>query len=1464
VYQLRPAPRPRWQQATALVSLGAGGVVTGLSFVPGSPADLTSPATLPLALMALEKSAQPAPSDDALLRSAIVHVAQHFLRMAERKSPAEMEAIIWRHASVDGANHGPSCAVFASLTLELGSHVAGHQSWVTGGTSYPWPLHEWADARVDPNPDSLGIISVLQDAQRHDRWRPLGDGYDPRPGDWVLFDGHVEVVTDYTQGVLHTVGGDSLPDYSVNAHSYAGPLSGQGVAGFVDNGLLLAPSAAAPAQGSAPADGGQAPRARAAHSAAKAQARPAARRAARPGRQPAAAGPAPQEVLAPRVIPVPPAGPMRQLAQSRALARPGDWPGLAGAPAPGSSAAPAASPAPDASPRARAQSPARVVPQPPPARHRPRGHELEPRANPAPRVIEGRESGRADVPGISLRPPMAAPRSRDGQARIPGVLKRAHHHRVAPPGELAPYQRHHHPAPAQPQVPATPDQQAFINAVAPGAMDSQRKYGVPASVTIAQAIDESGWGQSLLATKDHNLFGIKGTGPAGSDLLPTQEFTGGRLVATSAPFRIYHNVGQSIEAHGKLLANSEYFTNAMSQRRSPNAFAAALTGIYATDPAYGAKLVELMQRYDLYRFDAAARDDAHSPAASGGGAKSSAAPGGSASSPAAPGGSAKSPAAPGGSASFPAAPGAATIPGTGAANPPQHQPGGPAPAQQAPPGVGAPGSQPGPSSHPGRSSRPAYRPHPALIPGPAGAPGPWPGSNPAPVPQPKRAGGASHSGQPTLARAAGPGPATRLAAASHPARAAGPAAAQNRTANRGSAPQAGRPQRAAQGAAPGNTPAQRRAAQTADPTQRTGSARPGRAPDPAHRGAAQQRRSPGHPTGGRGPADAAGIADIPGLPEPAVTPSGQPPLPAGGTSRPRPVHTLPGARPTQTGQAPGAAHPGSVRPVPADRMPPGPAGPAAAPTGRPRPVPAPRNGAPDSTAIPGLLASAVGSPATVAPGSAVVSPGGASIPGVGPAVGGPAAPAAGSPRPGGATALGFLHGRGADAARTLSESGAAPPGSTSIPGIPPGAAAPTAHSADAAPPGGAMIPGVPRGGAGDASRASRPSTGAPQGGTTRTSPAHDGRAGHVRRATAGSGGDRIAAPTDGTGPARPSHVPGPASGSPPRPAPRPATIRGPAPATPAPTASPAPASAGAPPAPAPSAAPAPPPAPPRSKAVPRAQTSGTAPARSAAGARAASAPTAPSAPADAVPAANAAHAAPARSGPAASAPTPARARRPAAATARPGEPTVLFTTNAKANAAVTSVSVRAARYTQHLPPATGKAFLASAKVPLIRGEPLYADVAGLSGIPWQVLAACDWMQCKAKRGLSPVYGERLGTLNPDRTSYRTRSAALERCAYDLAELAHSVYQIDLTRSDPLSVRELANVFAAFRWGGLLKAHHTSAMEFPYSVAGLTMQHMHMRWPNIDDPEAPDKPGARFHKPLGAVPVVLSLNYPATV
>ena len=192
------------------------------------------------------------------------------------------------------------------------------------------------------------------------------------------------------------------------------------------------------------------------------------------------------------------------------------------------------------------------------------------------------------------------------------------------------------------------------------------------------------------------------------------------------------------------------------------------------------------------------------------------------------------------------------------------------------------------------------------------------------------------------------------------------------------------------------------------------------------------------------------------------------------------------------------------------------------------------------------------------------------------------------------------------------------------------------------------------------------------------------------------------------------------------------------------------------------------------------------------------------------------------------------------------------------------VAATAIRYETPLPATVATAFFAKAKGPLARAEQLHRDVAGRAGIRWQLLAACDWMQCHADHMLSPVNGERLGKHNPDGTVYQTKSQALAQCASDLIYLAGAVYGLDLTARRALPVRALADVFAAFRWGGLLMRHGVSAMEFPYSVAGLTEQHMKMHWPVIAEPDAPDKPGSKFRGQFGAVPVLLSLNYPALV
>ena len=196
-----------------------------------------------------------------------------------------------------------------------------------------------------------------------------------------------------------------------------------------------------------------------------------------------------------------------------------------------------------------------------------------------------------------------------------------------------------------------------------------------------------------------------------------------------------------------------------------------------------------------------------------------------------------------------------------------------------------------------------------------------------------------------------------------------------------------------------------------------------------------------------------------------------------------------------------------------------------------------------------------------------------------------------------------------------------------------------------------------------------------------------------------------------------------------------------------------------------------------------------------------------------------------------------------------------------AQARATLVSAR--RYQPQIPRSVLNSFVETAKAPLLSEESFYRDVASFHRISWELLAACDWMQCDARPKRSPVYGEKLGTMNADGTVYTSKSAALARCASDLVTLARGVYGIELTSRAPLSVRDLANAFAAFRWGRALRDHDFSAMKFPYSVAGLTGNHLGLRWPEFAPRNSGDRPAGRFHGRFGAVPIVLSLDYPAT-
>ena len=147
----------------------------------------------------------------------------------------------------------------------------------------------------------------------------------------------------------------------------------------------------------------------------------------------------------------------------------------------------------------------------------------------------------------------------------------------------------------------------FINTVGEAARRSRQATGVPASVTIAQAILESDWGRSRLTRQANNLFGIKalsGGGPAGTINLATWEHLDASDVVVQAPFKAYFSLDESVDDHGRFFLRNWRYTDAMAVANDPRAFAQAIQDDgYATDPSYAAKLIRLMDRYDLYRFD---------------------------------------------------------------------------------------------------------------------------------------------------------------------------------------------------------------------------------------------------------------------------------------------------------------------------------------------------------------------------------------------------------------------------------------------------------------------------------------------------------------------------------------------------------------------------------------------------------------------------------------------------------------------------------------------------------------------------------------------------------------------------------------------------------------------------------------------------------------------------------------------
>ncbi|GIE87727.1 sporangiospore maturation cell wall hydrolase GsmA [Actinoplanes regularis] len=166
-------------------------------------------------------------------------------------------------------------------------------------------------------------------------------------------------------------------------------------------------------------------------------------------------------------------------------------------------------------------------------------------------------------------------------------------------------------APDTAPVTPTVSQSEFISAAVPGAQLGWRQFGVPPSVTIAQAVLESGWGRSGLASVDKNYFGIKcqggsfGTIANGCHVYPTTECDkAGKCFPTSDAFRTYATMADSFRDHGYFLKVNKRYTPAFAYTRDANNFIWQVWKAgYATDPNYYTKVTGIMAAHNLYQYD---------------------------------------------------------------------------------------------------------------------------------------------------------------------------------------------------------------------------------------------------------------------------------------------------------------------------------------------------------------------------------------------------------------------------------------------------------------------------------------------------------------------------------------------------------------------------------------------------------------------------------------------------------------------------------------------------------------------------------------------------------------------------------------------------------------------------------------------------------------------------------------------
>lgn len=142
---------------------------------------------------------------------------------------------------------------------------------------------------------------------------------------------------------------------------------------------------------------------------------------------------------------------------------------------------------------------------------------------------------------------------------------------------------------------------AFLKKHSETARSVAKKWGIPASVLLAQAAHESGWGRHV---KDNAFFGIKGKSPTGNSVtFKTSEYVEGKKTSLNDSFIAYKNFEEAADDYGRFLTSNARYKRCFSTTNAEQFVRELASAGYATDPRYAEKILNTINKNGLTKYD---------------------------------------------------------------------------------------------------------------------------------------------------------------------------------------------------------------------------------------------------------------------------------------------------------------------------------------------------------------------------------------------------------------------------------------------------------------------------------------------------------------------------------------------------------------------------------------------------------------------------------------------------------------------------------------------------------------------------------------------------------------------------------------------------------------------------------------------------------------------------------------------